>query len=366
MKRLLSFSFCAILAAGCTTYPVVGRFADHNEVFIGTVDHNLMNGTSFIQAKTKSGVTCTGSSRVTYIPVASKLATAFAIPYCTGQRGDARLRCSNGRVVGADWEAETCTSGSGYGFDTDGNKFEFAFGMSEAEAKARFEKASAEVAEKPAAEGYGPKEARQKVGFSAGTGFFVSAQGHLVTNFHVIDGARELNVMRAGKAIPARIVASDPVNDIAVLKIDGDTRPLPVEFGGGVRRAEEVFTLGYPQIDMQGQAQKATFGRINALTGGDDDVRFLQIDVPIQPGNSGGPLIGPRGQVVGVVTKTLNPAYMLKQGRGVPQNVNYAVKAAYLAPLLADIPTLQPASATRSNAEWAADYEESVVLIIAQ
>ncbi len=256
MKKAIIAGLCAVFVTGCASYPVVGRFTDANEVFLGTVDHNLMNGTSSIQAKTKSGVTCTGMSRVTYIPAASRLATAFAIPYCKGQRGNARLRCTNGRIVGAEWEAETCTTGAGYGFDTDGNKFEFAFGMSEAEAQARFQQASTEVSTKPAAEGYGPKEARQKVGFSAGTGFFVSAKGHLVTNHHVIEGARDLRVIRDGKEIPAQIVASDSANDVAVLKIDGVSHPLPIDIGSGVRRADEVFTLGYPMIDVQGQRKR--------------------------------------------------------------------------------------------------------------
>ncbi len=367
MKRWLATAFCIVLAGGCATYPVVGRFADYNEVFLGTVDHSLMDGTSFIQVKTRTGVSCTGTSRVIHIPRASRWATAFGIPYCKGQRGDARLRCSNGRVVGADWEAETCTTGSGYGFDTDGNKFEFAFGMSEAEAQSRFQQASAEVASKPGAPGYVPKETRKNIGFSSGTGFFVSAQGHVVTNHHVVEDARELFVIRPGRQDVARLILSDAANDVAVLKIEAVTRPLPVDPVAGVRRAQDVFTLGYPLITQQGQNQKATFGRVNALAGLQDDVRFLQIDVPIQPGNSGGPLIDQRGAVVGIVTLTLDSVATLKQSGHIPQNVNYAVKSSYVMPLLAGIPIHAPAAGGgRAMTELVADYEESVVLIVAR
>ena len=69
---------------------------------------------------------------------------------------------------------------------------------------------------------------------------------------------------------------------------------------------------------------------------------------------------------MGVVTKTLSSAAMLKYKGQLLQNVNYAVKSAYLAPLLADVPTVQPATAIQTNADWAAEYEDSVVLIIAR
>ena len=96
----------------------------------------------------------------------------------------------------------------------------------------------------------------------------------------------------------------------------------------------EVLVLGYPLIALQGQEQKATVGRINALSGFQGDVRYFQIDAPIQPGNSGGPLLNARGEVVGVVTATLDPVGTLRATGSLPQNVNYAVKADYMIPLL--------------------------------
>jgi S1-C subfamily serine protease len=80
---------------------------------------------------------------------------------------------------------------------------------------------------------------------------------------------------------------------------------LPVAEHFDLKRGDEVLTLGYPSPSLQGIQQKATFGKINASTGLGDDHRFVQVDVPIQPGNSGGPLLNNQGAVVGVTTLRL-------------------------------------------------------------
>ena len=89
-------------------------------------------------------------------------------------------------------------------------------------------------------------------------------------------------------------------------------RCLSVASSRDLLKAQDVFTLGYPLITLTGQEQKASFGRVNALSGIQGDIRFLQIDVPVQPGNSGGPLLSRDGRVVGVVTATLNQLIPLK------------------------------------------------------
>lgn len=91
-------------------------------------------------------------------------------------------------------------------------------------------------------------------------------------------------------------------------------------------KGEDVFTVGFPLIDLQGQAPKATFGRVNALSGPRDDADFVQIDVPTQPGISGGPLLDPSGRVVGVVTATLDQAVAMRLAGTFAQNVNYAIQ----------------------------------------
>lgn len=182
---------------------------------------------------------------------------------------------------------------------------------------------------------YKPKETRKKKGINTGTGFFVSKDGYIITNYHVVDGTKQIVVVtNDNKILTAKYVKGDPSNDIALLKVNTTSKPLKVISDKSLAKGETVFTLGYPMVDIQGQEQKATSGRINALSGIQGDIRFVQIDVPLQPGNSGGPLINNKGNVVGVVTMTLDEVYVLKEKGKIPQNVNYAVKSDYIKPLI--------------------------------
>jgi hypothetical protein len=82
--------------------------------------------------------------------------------------------------------------------------------------------------------------------------------------------------------------------------------------------------------DILGQEVKATFGRVNALSGARGDGRFLQIDAAIQPGSSGGPVLNALGEVVGMATRSADEALIRRKYRATPQNVNYALKGEYL------------------------------------
>jgi S1-C subfamily serine protease len=216
-----------------------------------------------------------------------------------------------------------------------------------------------------------PKDRREKRPGS-GTGFFVTDDGYFVTTYHVIEGAKEITVKTTdGRLLAARFISGDSANDVALLKIESATKAARISDTGELLRGEEVFTLGFPLLEIQGQDQKATFGRVNALSGIGGDIRLVQIDIPIQPGNSGGPLIDSKGQVVGVVTATLNQLVTLRATGSLPQNVNYAVKSDYLIPLLHNslkdkwrkIGSIQK---SRSMAELVKELESSVVLVIAR
>ena len=134
-----------------------------------------------------------------------------------------------------------------------------------------------------------------------------------------------------------QLVAEDPRNDLAILEItDSAWRPrshfrissdLPP-------LGSEVFTVGFPLASIMGFSEPTlTTGVVSRHVGIDDDERFLQITAPIQPGNSGGPLLNDRGEVVGVIASKLSELFMLEQSGSLPQNVNFAVKAALLANL---------------------------------
>lgn len=169
----------------------------------------------------------------------------------------------------------------------------------------------------------------------SGTGFFVTTDGYLITNNHVIADANRIDVHASnGNIYRARVISKDPSNDVALLKVEAQTKPLRVHSAGKLEKGAEVFTLGYPMPDLEGNAVKATFGRVNALSGINDDIRYVQIDVPIQPGNSGGPLINDDGEVVGMTSASVNQGLVVNHTGTMAQNVNYAVKADYFLTLL--------------------------------
>ncbi|HWL55482.1 MAG TPA: Do family serine endopeptidase [Paracoccus sp. (in: a-proteobacteria)] len=141
-----------------------------------------------------------------------------------------------------------------------------------------------------------------------GSGFVVSAEGLIVTNNHVIEGADEIEVeFFSGKTLPAKVIGKDEKTDIAVLKVESD-QPLPfVKFGDSdkARVGDWVLALGNPL----GQGFSASTGivsaRNRALSGTYDD--FIQTDAAINRGNSGGPLFNMDGEVIGVNTAILSP-----------------------------------------------------------
>ncbi|HEU4448967.1 MAG TPA: trypsin-like peptidase domain-containing protein [Gaiellaceae bacterium] len=141
---------------------------------------------------------------------------------------------------------------------------------------------------------------------SQGSGFVIDKSGHIVTNYHVIEGAREVEVNFSGDdRVPARVVGSDPSTDLAVLKIDAQSRaltPLPLGSSDAVRVGDAVVAIGNPF----GLERTVTAGIVSALQreitapNGYTIDKVIQTDAPINPGNSGGPLLNADGQVIGV------------------------------------------------------------------
>jgi S1-C subfamily serine protease len=220
------------------------------------------------------------------------------------------------------------------------------------------------VPKPPAEEG----KIRSSGRIKTGTGFFVTRNGHLVTSYHVIKGAsRIILILADGERVAASLVKSDSVNDIALIRAEISSIPLTVGSATEVPRGRDVVTLGYPLVGIQGQEQKATFGRVNALSGIKGDIRFLQIDVPIQPGNSGGPLIEMNGKVIGLITSTLNPVGTLRATGALPQNVNYALKSDYLFPLFTGLDLIREDEAgTQELPSIIKRFEKSVVLVLVE
>ena len=167
-----------------------------------------------------------------------------------------------------------------------------------------------------------------------GSGVIISESGLVLTAAHVIAEANKLQVVTSQGTVGASILRVDDVNDLAVLKLDGGKYQfLAIAPSRSVRLGQEVATIGFPNITIQGFSPKITKGSVSSENGIGDDPRSWQISVPVQPGNSGGPLLDEYGNIVGIVVSKLG----LKATRitgDIPQNVNYAVKSSYALPLL--------------------------------
>lgn len=155
---------------------------------------------------------------------------------------------------------------------------------------------------------------------STGSGFFITKDGYLITNYHVISGGTEIKVLTNNGVLVAEIVKSDPETDLALLKVDAQVSPCKFSNRKLEKLGSEIFTMGFPMPGLQGFSPKVTKGVISGIDGFMGDVREYQIDATIQPGNSGGPLFDTYGRLVGVLVATL------KKG----QAVNYAIKKSYL------------------------------------
>ena len=173
-----------------------------------------------------------------------------------------------------------------------------------------------------------------------GTGFFISKDGYLATNYHVIEDASEIEIefIRNGQKIryEAQVIQSDRQNDLAILKIkDASFIPfneLPYIFGTELSDiGTNVFALGYPMaLSVMGTEIKFTDGKISSKTGFQGDISTYQMTTPIQPGNSGGPLFDFNGKLIGINSAIISP--------DLADNVSYAIKSSYLKNLIDVLP----------------------------
>ena len=175
---------------------------------------------------------------------------------------------------------------------------------------------------------------------SSGSGFFITSNGYFVTNYHVIENAKEVSIEFNGKSLDAVVVLSDRKNDLAILKVEGNFPALHVKRSKSLRVADHVSTVGFPNVGSQGQNAKYSEGKVASLTGFQDDVGTMQISVPIQPGNSGGALVDNTGSVVGVIVARLSKVHSLVSKNFIPENVSYAIKSNALLNLIEAMPDL--------------------------
>jgi S1-C subfamily serine protease len=164
---------------------------------------------------------------------------------------------------------------------------------------------------------------------SAGSGVVIGTQGEILTNSHVVEDCQKITVQFPSKdSETAVLVARDQRNDLAVVRT---SKPLAsvaaFRDGAPVRAGDTVVALGYPLSGLLASTTNVSVGNVSALAGLGDDSRYLQISAPVQPGNSGGPLLDASGHLVGIVTAKLNAARVARVTGDIPQNVNFALKS---------------------------------------
>lgn len=212
-------------------------------------------------------------------------------------------------------------------------------------------------------------EDRSRV-LATGSGFLISNDGYFLTCAHILAEGRAVTVSVGGTRYAAKVVRTDRVNDAALLKLTGNgftTAPLRQNMA---ELGERVFTVGFPNPDIQGSAAKVTDGVVSSLSGIMDDIRTYQISVPVQPGNSGGILADPYGNCIGIVVAKVNAVVVLEYTGTIPENVNFAVKISYAMPLISTVPGLasrlppqRKATALPKDFSAAKEVEKAVGLV---
>jgi S1-C subfamily serine protease len=182
------------------------------------------------------------------------------------------------------------------------------------------------------------------VGASTGTAWPISS-GYVVTNNHVVSKSSNVLLISAqGREIPARIVLIDEAADIVLLEVK-DLSALPPALPlaqSEARLGASVFTIGFPRVDLMGSTPKISVGVISGENGLRDDPQSYQTTVPIQPGNSGGPLLNMKGEVVGLVRSMLGIRDEASGSLQILQNTSCALKVKGIHELLPLLPQKDP------------------------
>jgi S1-C subfamily serine protease len=161
-----------------------------------------------------------------------------------------------------------------------------------------------------------------------GAGFVISTSGHIVTNNHVVsDCVGDIHGNLTGEsAMTLRVVSTDETNDLALLQAPRSFKEAAPIRGTAVHSGDSIIAIGYPFHGLLTSDFTVTTGIVSSLSGILNDTRFLQISAPVQPGNSGGPLLDTSGNVVGVVAAKINAMKFAKATGDIPENINFAIK----------------------------------------
>ena len=169
-----------------------------------------------------------------------------------------------------------------------------------------------------------------KIFTGSGTAFFISDEGHLITNHHVVNYCNITKVNYFGKSGTAKILAYDRVNDLALLETDIIPKDKFDISNRDPKLLDDIYVAGYPFGKAVSSSVKVTKGVVSALTGSQDNYALVQIDAAIQPGNSGGPIVNTSGNVVGVAVAKLDFKDAMESYGVIPENTNFGIKSSIL------------------------------------
>ncbi len=157
---------------------------------------------------------------------------------------------------------------------------------------------------------------------SSGSGFFVSNQGQMITNYHVIEGCSSVAVTFEGTEYTSSVVAVDKVNDLAIIESNIKNQVAYPVSKEGPQLLEDVIVAGFPLGKKVSASIKATSGSVTAMSGIGDNYSEFQVDAALNSGNSGGPIINEKGNVIGVAVSKI-------QEQGV-ESFNFGIKSSVL------------------------------------
>lgn len=194
-----------------------------------------------------------------------------------------------------------------------------------------------------------------------GTGFLIGPNGYILTAAHVIGNKCAINVLTDRGDYAAQLIKIDHEKDLALLKIDSSSLPhLPLGQFNGMGRLEEIWTYGYPLGRDLGYSVVATVGHITAMQSSGSTSHFL-VDAAANPGNSGGPVLNRRGEVVGVMTGKF---VIAQEGYTLSEALNYAVPIEYSNDLLADVDLRASKSTSITSVAGPLDKEVSPAVVM--
>jgi len=197
---------------------------------------------------------------------------------------------------------------------------------------------------------------------ASGTGFFINADGVIITNAHVIEGADDIYVRTYNNnEYPARVIKQDDINDLAILKIEyRNPNHFRIRNFDTLNLGDKLSILGFPLTGILSQDIRFTEGSLSSRTGLEGDPNYFQHSAPTHPGNSGGPIMNSRYEVIGVATATINAFKVIDEADTIPQNINFGVKSEFITSMLGS----QNIRAGNGNVSSISNAERATVQVV--